>query len=100
MGNYNYSASLSDPDIPDTLTKEQVMMLLDRVIKEAFFELYERAFGAPDDATTAKVEKADLLTGSSQWHFCSAFPSPRVCYYPLLSCPGQVVHYAESSCFS
>lgn len=25
-------------------------------------QLYERAFGAPDDATTAKVEEADLLT--------------------------------------
>lgn len=62
MGNYNYGASLSDPDIPDTLTKEQVMKLLDNVIKEAFFELYERAFGAPDETTTEKVEEADLLT--------------------------------------
>nr|WP_298060009.1 hypothetical protein [uncultured Halomonas sp.] len=44
MGNYNYRAPLSDPDIPDTLTKEQVMMLLDSVIKEAFFEQKPAAF--------------------------------------------------------
>ena len=62
MGNYDYGSLLSDPDIPDTLTKEQVMMLLDNVIKEAFFELYERAFGEPDDAIKTKVEEADLLS--------------------------------------
>ncbi|EXJ09030.1 MULTISPECIES: hypothetical protein [Nitrincola] len=65
MGHYNYGNSLADSDIPDTLTKEQVMLLLDNVIKETFFELYEHAFGAPDDAITARVEEADLLTVKS-----------------------------------
>lgn len=65
MASFNYDNSLSDPDIPDVLTKEQVILLLDNVIKESFFELYERAFGEPDDTIITKVEEADLYTVKS-----------------------------------
>lgn len=65
MARFNYDDTLSDPELPDTLTKEQVILLLDNIIKEVFFELYERAFGEPDATITAKVEEADLYTVKS-----------------------------------
>lgn len=59
--NYDYSDVLSDSEIPDTLTKEQALMLLDGVIKETFFELFERAFGEPDKIIREKVEQANMV---------------------------------------
>jgi len=61
MSNTNYSNVLSDPEIPDTITKEQALMLLDGVIKETFFELFERAFGEPDTSVREKVELANMV---------------------------------------
>lgn len=62
MGNFDYSDVLSDSRIPDTLTKEQAVMLLENVIKETFLELFQRAFGEPDAAIKEKIEQSDLVT--------------------------------------
>lgn len=61
MSNNDYSDILSDPEIPDTVTKEQALRLLDGVIKETFFELFERAFGEADRSVRDKVEQAHMV---------------------------------------
>ena len=61
MSNNDYSDILSDPELPDTVTKEQALRLLDGVIKETFFELFERAFGEADRSVREKVEQAHMV---------------------------------------
>ena len=58
---YDYRDVLSDPEIPEDLSTKDVFLLLDTVLKETFFKLFERAFGKPNPEVMQKVEEANVL---------------------------------------
>ncbi|WP_240610020.1 hypothetical protein [Billgrantia endophytica] len=56
----NYTDVLQDSEIPDNISKEKMILLLDSMVKDIFLETFTRAFGKPDKTVKEKISKAHL----------------------------------------